>query len=128
MAVSGDAERLWYTGSSDEILHARSTPHDGWVLSGALLGDIEYTGNADLNLLTGDGTGQGTFTFHTNYNGEPGVFEGHLVFQIKGWYITGKLVLHGDDNFEGMKLMCEMEGWLPLETYTVNGHILNPHG
>ena len=117
-------ERMWF--SDDGILHMRGAGHDGEVW-GDLDGDLTYMGDINLNTETFDGTGGGTVCFDVRYGDLSGTFEGRMVINVDGGYITAKFICHGNGDFEGMHLKG-IAGGIIGTTYLADAVILNPHG
>ena len=115
--VSGDAERIWETGSG--IWQIRNTPHIGSVLSSesGLRGEFFYLGNLilfdDLNNPTSfNSIGGGIFEFTGSYFGVEAGFTGKLHFTIENFFATGYFNVLGSGAFEGMHLKGTYSGLL----------------
>lgn len=116
--VAGVPERMWFP--LEDILMCRNTPHDGEVKwsDTDFYGDVFYSGNIKLNMVTYCGLGGGFFEL-TGFYGEGAELSlyGRLNFKIEFGYLTGTLNLHGTGALEGKLLKGTTEGMIG-GTYT----------
>src|SRR5688500_5581340 len=95
----GPPGRIWMSG---DVQHIRDFP-----LAGPVWGDINGTlttyFNITQNIITGDGTAFGTFSFAVEWNGLVGTFEGRATAKYEAFIITGHGSGHGTGDFEGMQ-------------------------
>lgn len=128
---SGVPERAW---TEDGVLHLRGLPVEtifvGTFAGGTLSFSNDVVVNLNLDLATGDGDAFGSFALDGTFGGLEGSFEGRWTMEITAGAVLLAYVGQGSGDFEGMKIMGEGTGSLPLETLEVahEGIILDPHG
>ena len=118
------AERLWVNGG---IQHGR-----GQIIESTVLGEgggsqvVSLDWNIDL--VTGNGTFNGTYVRDWTVNGTFGTFEGHFRATINDFSFDGTHSGQGSGGFAGMKFNGQFTGFWGSATVTGVQVILDPTG
>ncbi len=115
MLSQSPPEKFWI--SEDGILHMRGIVTQNIDVAGPYdTGTASMTMNIDINPITGEGHGYGTFTIYpAAYNG---TFEGHWSSHISPDGLRGSAAGHGTGDLEGLQTFNNMSSDTPNDPCT----------